>query len=67
MSIRIKHEESVVCDICNRKIQELPYGGLFGTRFTMRDRIFGKPKHADICFDCQQKIIEIANKKESTK
>lgn len=56
--IRVIHKEEVVCDLCHKPITELPYGNsLFGTRFTMTEGIFGKPKHADICFGCQQKII----------
>lgn len=67
MSLQVIHEEKVICDICHKPIQASPFGGLFGTRFTMTEGIFGKQKHADICDDCQQRIIEIANKKGETK
>lgn len=56
--VRVTHKEEVICDICHKKIPELAYDGFFGTRFTMTKGIFGKPKHADICFDCQQEIIK---------
>lgn len=63
MSLVVKHSEEVICDICHKKIEQIPYEGLFGDRFTMRKGIFGKELHADICFGCRQKIF-MANKKE---
>lgn len=66
MSIRVTHTEEVICDICYRPISDIPHCGLWGTRFTMQERIFGKPKHADICDDCQRIIIKAAERKEQT-
>lgn len=62
--LKVTHKEEIICDFCCKPIPQLIDGGLFGTRFTMRNRIFGPPKHADICFDCQQRIIRAANNKE---
>ena len=64
---KITHKEEIICDMCCKPITKLLGDGYFGRRFTMRKGILSKPVHADICFDCQQRIIEMAKREEGAK
>lgn len=52
-----KITKTVLCDLCGKKIEEAPYGGLFGDRFTVTSGILGRLKETvDICYECKNII-----------
>ena len=53
----VERETEVYCDICGRRIQDISFGSiLMGRRYTVRSSIFDKPKSADFCDDCVERI-----------
>lgn len=65
--LKVTHKEEVICDFCYKPIRCVRentggIGGFFGTRFSIRKGIFGKATVADICSECQDRIIQAANK-----
>ena len=62
--MKITHKEEIICDMCYKPILKVVGDSYFGCRFTMREGILRKPVHAEICFDCQQRIIKMANREE---
>lgn len=67
MSLIVKHEEEVVCDICGKPIPKIRRFGFLGDRFMMIAGIFGKTIHADICYDCKLVLILASKKKGEAK
>lgn len=52
-----KTTKTVYCDLCGKEIEEVPFGGLFGDRFTVTSGILGCLKEtADICYECKSII-----------